>query len=145
MLPTKFRFIWPSGFRGEFFLEIDPIRDKNCLWWPCLLTDRDKMCNLYRGHSIDASYQVSVHLPKGFQGRRLKCEQLTDNRPKWWQKLTLPKKGFNIFLSFLELSTCLQFQHFLDLSLSLQGWQFFPWTSPHSGRGYKITFLWFQL
>jgi hypothetical protein len=23
MLPTKFRFIWPSGFRGEFFLEIN--------------------------------------------------------------------------------------------------------------------------
>jgi hypothetical protein len=21
MLPTKFRFIWPSGFRGEDFLE----------------------------------------------------------------------------------------------------------------------------
>ena len=24
MLPTKFRFIWPSGFRGEDFLEINP-------------------------------------------------------------------------------------------------------------------------
>jgi hypothetical protein len=23
MLPTKFRFIWQSGFRGEFFLEIN--------------------------------------------------------------------------------------------------------------------------
>jgi hypothetical protein len=23
MLPTKFRFIWPSGFRGEIFLEIN--------------------------------------------------------------------------------------------------------------------------
>jgi hypothetical protein len=23
MLPTKFRFIWPSGFRGEDFVEID--------------------------------------------------------------------------------------------------------------------------
>ena len=23
MLPTKFRFIWPSGFRGEAFLEIN--------------------------------------------------------------------------------------------------------------------------
>jgi hypothetical protein len=22
MLPTKFRFIWPSGFRGEDFLKI---------------------------------------------------------------------------------------------------------------------------
>jgi hypothetical protein len=37
-----------------------PIRNKNCLWWPCLLTDRDKMSNFYRGPSIDASYQVSV-------------------------------------------------------------------------------------
>ena len=23
MLPTKFRFIWPSAFRGEDFLEIN--------------------------------------------------------------------------------------------------------------------------
>jgi hypothetical protein len=23
MLPTKFRFIWPSGFREEYFLEIN--------------------------------------------------------------------------------------------------------------------------
>jgi hypothetical protein len=23
MLPTKFHFIWPSGFRGEDFLEIN--------------------------------------------------------------------------------------------------------------------------
>jgi hypothetical protein len=22
MLPTKFRFIWPSGFRGEHFLKL---------------------------------------------------------------------------------------------------------------------------
>jgi hypothetical protein len=26
------------------------------------------MTNLYRGPSIDASYQVSVHLPSGFRG-----------------------------------------------------------------------------
>jgi hypothetical protein len=31
---------------------------------PELGTDRDKMCNLYRGPSIDASYHVSVHLAK---------------------------------------------------------------------------------
>ena len=34
----------------------------------------------YRGPSIDASYQVSVHLAKWFQRRRLKCEKLTDDR-----------------------------------------------------------------
>jgi hypothetical protein len=33
--------------------------------------DRDEMSNIYREPSIDASYQVSVHLAKRFQ-RRLK-------------------------------------------------------------------------
>jgi hypothetical protein len=42
--------------------------------------DRDKMSNLYRGPSIDASYQVSDHITEGFQRRRLKCEKLTDDR-----------------------------------------------------------------
>ena len=31
------------------------------------VTDRDGMSNLYRGPSIDASYQVSDHLTKRFQ------------------------------------------------------------------------------
>jgi hypothetical protein len=113
MFPTKFRFIWPSGFREDFlkstnekqelpvvaiFVNMDqdemsnlyrgppidasyqvsvhlakwfqrrrffrnqPIRNKNCLWWPCLLTNRDEMSILNRGPSIDASYQVSDHL-----------------------------------------------------------------------------------
>jgi hypothetical protein len=70
MLLTKFRSIWPSGFRGEDFFRNQPIRNKNCLWRSCLLTDRDEMSNLYRGHDIDASYQVSVHLAKWFQRRR---------------------------------------------------------------------------
>ena len=37
------------------------------------------MSNLYRGPSIDASYQVSVHMAEGFQRRRLRCEKLTDD------------------------------------------------------------------
>jgi hypothetical protein len=40
------------------------------------------MSNLYRGPSINASYQVSVHLADGFQRRRLKCEKLTDDGRK---------------------------------------------------------------
>jgi hypothetical protein len=34
--------------------------------------DRDEISNLYRGPSIDVSYQVSVHLAKWFQRRRFK-------------------------------------------------------------------------
>ena len=38
------------------------------------------MSNRYREPSIDASYQVSVHLAEGFQRRRLNSEKLTDDR-----------------------------------------------------------------
>jgi hypothetical protein len=121
MRPTKFRFIWPNGFRGEEFiksanqkqelpvaamfvngsgqnvpssertvhrfvlpsfgsfgqtvseeknLKNQPIKNKSRLWRSCLLTDRSEMSNLYRDPSIDASYQVLVHLAKRFQRRR---------------------------------------------------------------------------
>ena len=122
MLPIKFRFIWPNGFRGEdlnkstnqkqelpvvamfvngserhkqsqqrtfhrYFLPSfgtfgqtvseeknflnQPIRNKDRLWWPCLLMDQDGMSHLYRGPSINASYQVSVHLAKRLQKKRI--------------------------------------------------------------------------
>jgi hypothetical protein len=77
MLPTKFQFIWESSFRGEYFFRNQPIRNKNGLWWPCLLMDRDEIIHIYRGHSINACCQISVHLAEGFQRRRLKCEKLT--------------------------------------------------------------------
>jgi hypothetical protein len=62
--------------------QVIPVLDwsisKNLLIWNCfakmnqpyLLIDRDEMSNLYRGPSIDASYQVSVHLAKRLQKRR---------------------------------------------------------------------------
>ena len=59
------RFQWRRFFGNQ------PIRNKNCLWWPCLLTDRNEMSNCNRELSIDASYQVSVHLTKRFQRRRV--------------------------------------------------------------------------
>ena len=65
--------------RGKIFKN-RPIRNKNCLFRPCLLMDRDKISNLQRGPSIAASYQVSLHLAERFQRRRLKCEKLTDHR-----------------------------------------------------------------
>ena len=60
---------------------------------PCLLMDRDEMSILYRGPSIDASYQVSVHLAKWLQRRRLKCEKLT-NYGQVMAKGELKKKQF---------------------------------------------------
>jgi len=41
--------------------------------------DRDEISILYRGPSIDASYQISDQLALWFQRRRLKCEKLMDD------------------------------------------------------------------
>ena len=54
----------------------------NYMWQPCVFMDRHEMSNIYRGPSIDASYQVAVHLTEGFQRRRLKCEKKMDDR-RW--------------------------------------------------------------
>ena len=51
-------------FQRRRFFRNRPIRNKNCLWRPCLLTDGDKIIILYGGPFIDASYQVSIHLAK---------------------------------------------------------------------------------
>jgi len=88
MLHTHFGSIGQVVSEKKIFLKIDQSEIY-------LLTNRDEMSNRYREPSIDASYQVSVHLAKRFQRRRLKCEKLTDDRwrttdAKWWQKLTLP-------------------------------------------------------
>ena len=85
MLPTTFWFIWQSGYRGEDFFRNQPIRNKNCLWWPCLLTDRKYMSNLYRGPSKDASNQISIHLAKRLQRWRFFRNQPTRNKNCLWQ------------------------------------------------------------
>jgi hypothetical protein len=48
-------------FQRKRFFRNRPIRNKNCLWRPCFITDTNEMSDLYRGPSIHASYQVSVH------------------------------------------------------------------------------------
>ena len=47
-----------------------PIRNNNLLLQQCLLVNRNEISNLYREPSMNASYQVSVHLAKRFQRRR---------------------------------------------------------------------------
>ena len=57
-------------FQRRSFFRNQPIRNKNCLKRPCLVTDLDEMRNHDKGPAIDASYQVSVHVAKRFQRRR---------------------------------------------------------------------------
>jgi hypothetical protein len=70
-----------------------PIRDQNCLWRPCLSMDRDKMSNHYREPSIDASYQISVHLIKRFQRRRFFRNQPIKNKNGLWRPCLLTDRN----------------------------------------------------
>jgi hypothetical protein len=69
MLPTKFWFIWPSGFRGEDFQKSTNQKQELPVA-AILLMNRDEMSKLYREHSKYGSYQGSIHLAKQFQRRR---------------------------------------------------------------------------
>ena len=79
MLSTKFRFIWPNSFRGEDFKKSANQKQELPVVAMFVNGSGKKMSIIYRGPSIDASYQVSVHLAERFQRRRLKCEKLTDD------------------------------------------------------------------
>jgi hypothetical protein len=68
MLPTKFRFIWPNGFREDLKKSANQKQELPVV--AMFVNGLDEMSNLYRGPSIDASFQVSVHLAKVFKRRR---------------------------------------------------------------------------
>ena len=76
-------------FQRKRFFRNWPIRNKNCLWWPCLITDRNEMNNPYREPSIDTSYQVSVHLVKWFQRRRFFRNQPIRKKNCLWRPYLL--------------------------------------------------------
>ena len=88
MLPTKFRFIWQAVTEDMIFRN-RPIRNKNCIWQPYLRMDRDEMSSIYRGPPIDASYQVSVHMEKRFQRRRILRNQPIRNKNCLWRPCLL--------------------------------------------------------
>jgi hypothetical protein len=71
------------------FFRNQPIRNKNCLWRPCLITDQDEISNRYRGPSKDASYQVSIHLAMQFQRRRFFRNQPIRNKSCLWRPCLL--------------------------------------------------------
>ena len=90
MVPVKFCFILeidqPEQELSMTAVLVNGLERKEQSYWrtqelpmaAMFLMDQDEMINLYRGPSIDASYQVSVHVAKHFQRRRFKCEKLTD-------------------------------------------------------------------
>jgi hypothetical protein len=106
-----------------------PIRNKNCLWRPCLLTDRDGMSNLYRGPSIDTSYQVSYHLAKWFQRKNCFRNRPIRNKNCLWRPCLLTDqngrsnshRGPSIDASYhvsVHLAKLFQSRRFLEIDQS---------------------------
>jgi hypothetical protein len=92
-------------FQRRRFFRNQPIRSKNCLWRPCLLTDRDEISIRNRGLSIDASYQVSVHLTKRFQRRRfLKISNIYIEITAFWIQIYINKSYLSFNRDFLEIN-----------------------------------------
>jgi hypothetical protein len=79
----QFSYHLDKRFQRKGCFRNQTIRNKNCLWRPCLLTDQNGMSNSHRGPSIDASYQVSVYLAKLCQRRCLEIDQ-SEKRMVWW-------------------------------------------------------------
>jgi len=78
-----------KGLQRRHFFRNQPIRNKNCLWRPFLKTDRDEISHLYRVHSINASYKVSVHLGKRFQSRIFFRNRPIRNKNCLWRQCLL--------------------------------------------------------
>ena len=73
------------------------------------VTDRDRMSNLYRGLSIDASYQVSVYLAKRFQRRRILKNQPIRNKSHLWRPCLLMDR-YKISIRYREPSIYASYQ-----------------------------------
>jgi hypothetical protein len=75
MHPTKFRFIWQSGFRGEDFFYKSSNQKQELSMVAIFVNGSGRNEQSQQRLSIDASYQVSFHLAKRFQRRRIKFVQ----------------------------------------------------------------------
>ena len=100
MLPTKFRFIWPSGFGGDDFYKL--ANQKQELPVAAMFINRSRQ----NEHSLERTFHTCF-LPSfssfgwEFQRRRLKSEKLTDDG---CQKLTLSLARWANKRSHLQLS-----------------------------------------
>ena len=73
-----------------------PIRNKNCLWQPCLLTDRDEMSNLYRAYMFPNKFRfiwLSSFREEDFQ----KSTNLKQELPWWPCLLTDQNEMSNLY------------------------------------------------
>jgi hypothetical protein len=95
MLPTKFRFIWPNGFREESKISANQKQDSPLV--AMFVTDRDGMSNLYRGPSIDPLCQMNRNLVGSIYGRlSIKIAHLVPIHWQTWAPQAIPVSDWSI-------------------------------------------------
>ena len=88
MFPTKFQIIWLSGCRGEEFKKSTNQKQQLPVV-TMFVNGSEQNCNLYRGPSIDASYQLLAHMVKWFQRRRIFLNRQIRNKYCLWRTCLL--------------------------------------------------------
>ena len=118
-------------FQRRRFFKNQPIRNENCLWRPCLLTDRDKTSSLYREPSINTSYQVSCSFgQKVSEEKNLKNQPIRNKSRLWrpylltdWHEMSNRYRGPSIDASYqvsVHFAKRFQRRRFLKIGQSKQ-------------------------
>ena len=91
MIPTKFQFIWPSGFRGEFKKSTNQKQELPVVAMFVNGSGRNEQSlertfyRCFRPNFRSIGFAVSEEKIKMW---KVNVRRMTD--AKWWQKLTLP-------------------------------------------------------
>jgi hypothetical protein len=80
------------------------------------------MSNLYSGPSIDASYQVSVHLAKRFRGEDFKNRPIRNKNCLWWPVSDTGSVGLSPLVSVIDfVESFSQFRWNFSISYAFRG------------------------
>ena len=85
-------------FQRRRFFRNQPFRNKNCLWRPCLLTDWDKMSNLYKRtfhRCFLPSFGSFGHAVRGEDFQKQTSPFRNKNR-LWWSYLLMDREEMSI-------------------------------------------------
>jgi hypothetical protein len=97
-----------------------PIRNKNCLWRPCLLTDRDEISNLYTFHrcflSSFGSFDQAVAEEKIFKNRPIRNKNCL-----WWPCLLIDRDKMSTFQVSVHLAERFQRRRLKCEKLTVDG------------------------
>ena len=95
MLPTKYRFIWPSGIREEE-KKIDQ-SEKELPVTTMFVKESGRNVHLYRGPSIDASYQNFSSFSLAVSEKIFKNRPIRNMNGLWWPCLLHREEMCNLY------------------------------------------------